>query len=173
MADVETQTAGESHLKPRLLSHGTIECHDLERAKRFYTEFLGFQVVQTSAISLMLRLNSTTTIACVQTKGETAAGIYSHFGLDYDSREEVDAAYQVAVAAKDDYDIQKITRPVDQHGTYSFYIIDVDGNWWEVLTNPEGGYSYVFDLEEESRGWRDQDRGRDRQERWETGARKS
>ena len=173
MTDVATRSAQKSLLKPRLLSHGTVECHDLERAKQFYSEFLGFDVVQTSAISLMLRLNSTTTIACVQTKGETAAGIYSHFGLDYESREEVDEAYRLATAEKNKYGIQKITRPVDQHGTYSFYIIDVDGNWWEILTNPEGGYSYVFDLEEETRGWRDQDRGRDRQSRWEEGASKN
>jgi len=162
MADIATDAPVQSHLKPKMLSHGTVETHDLAAAKKFYTEFLGMEVVQTSAISLMLRLNSVTTIACVQTKGETAAGIYSHFGFDYETREEVDAAHEVAVAQKDNYGIRKITRPVDQHGTYSFYIIDFDGNWWEILTNPEGGYSYVFGLEEETKSWRDLDRGKDR-----------
>ena len=47
------------------------------------------------------------------------------------------------------------------------YIIDRDDNWWEILTNPKGGYSYVFDLDETDSKWRDQNRGQDRQERWE------
>jgi catechol 2,3-dioxygenase-like lactoylglutathione lyase family enzyme len=162
MAETSAEPRTTSHLSPKMLSHGTVETHDLDAAKLFYSDFLGMDVVQTSAISLMLRLNSITTIAAVQTKGATSAGIYSHFGFDYETKEEVDAAYETAVAQKDHYKIQKITRPVDQHGTYSFYIIDFDGNWWEILTNPDGGYSYVFDIEEESRSWRDLDRGKDR-----------
>ena len=156
-----------SHLKPRFLSHGTVECHDLEAARRFYTEFLGLEVRQTSSRSLMLRLNSTTTIACVETKGKTSAGIYSHFGLDFDGRDEVDAAYEQACAVKDGYGIKKITRPVDQHGTYSFYVVDADGNWWEILTNPPGGYSYVFEVDETDEAWRAQDQGRGRRGAWE------
>ena len=155
-----------AHLKPRLLSHGTVECHDLKAARRFYTELLGMEVVQTSAISLMLRLNSTTTIACVETTGETSAGQYSHFGLDFETREEVDAAHEIVLAQKDNYGVRKVTRPVAQHGTYAFYLVDADGNWWEFLTNPEGGYSYVFEMGDNDKNWRDQDQGRDRIRSW-------
>ncbi len=80
MSGSDQPKRAESHLKPRVLSHGTVECHDL------------------------------------------------------------DAAWERACAEKDAYGIRKITRPVDQHGTYSFYVIDADGNWWEILTNPPGGY---------------------------------
>ena len=69
----ETDAGTTQKLKPRLLSHGTVECHDLGRPWQFYEEMLGLEVVQTSAISLMLRLGSTTTIACVETSGETSA----------------------------------------------------------------------------------------------------
>ena len=160
-------SGARSHLKPRFLSHGTVECHDIGAARRFYTEFLGLEVKQTSARSLMLRLNSTTTIACVETNGETSAGIFSHFGLDFETRDDVDAAYGTACAQKETYGIKKVTRPVDQHGTYSFYVIDADDNWWEILTNPPGGYSYVFEIAENEEKWRDQDRGRDRRANWE------
>ncbi len=166
MAEAQTTTVTRSHLKPTLLSHGTVECHDLNEARRFYEEFLGLEVTQTSAVSLMLRLNSTTTIACVQTKGETAAGIFSHFGLDMATEDDVDEAYRTALAQQENYGIKKITKPVHQHGTYAMYIIDRDDNWWEILTNPEGGYSYVFDLDETDNKWRDQNQGRDRQKSW-------
>ena len=167
MTEPEDAKQAGSHLNPRFLSHGTVECHDLEAARRFYTEFLGLEVKQTSARSLMLRLNSATTIACVETKGKTSAGIYSHFGLDFAGRDDVDAAYELACGARDDYGIKKITRPVDQHGTYSFYVIDADDNWWEMLTNPPGGYSYVFEIGETDEAWRAQNQGRDRRTQWE------
>ena len=63
MSGSDEPKRAESHLKPRFLSHGTVECHDLEAARRFYSEFLGLEVRQTSSRSLMLRLNSVTTIA--------------------------------------------------------------------------------------------------------------
>jgi len=170
MGESETGTARAPLLRPKLLSHGTVECRNLAAARRFYTEVLGMEVVQTSAISLMLRLNSTTTIACVQTRGPNTAGLFSHFGLDMDTREEVDRAYDIVKAHQDEYGIQKVTRPVDQHGTYAFYMHDVDGNVWEILTNPPGGYSYVFEMSEEARDWREQNQGRDRQQRWEESA---
>lgn len=167
MTQTATATRTTAKLKPKLLSHGTVECHDLQRARRFYSELLGMEVVQTSAISLMLRLNSTTTIACVETKGETSAGHYSHFGLDFETVDEVDAAHRVVLAERDNYGVKKVTRPVHQHGTYAFYVVDADDNWWEFLTNPEGGYGYVFEMGDNDKAWRDQNQGRDRIGAWE------
>jgi catechol-2,3-dioxygenase len=42
-------------LKLRFLSHGTLESRDLAFSRRFYEEFLGLEVVQTSPISLLIR----------------------------------------------------------------------------------------------------------------------
>jgi hypothetical protein len=36
-------------------------------------------------------------------------------------------------------------KPAVQHGTYSFYFWDADDNAWEILANPEGGYSWMFE----------------------------
>ncbi|NQV55769.1 MAG: hypothetical protein HQ503_07925, partial [Rhodospirillales bacterium] len=40
-------------------------------------------------------------------------------------------------------------------------------NWWEILENLDGGYSYVYDLEDNEQSWRDGGHGRDRIEKWE------
>lgn len=162
----ETTNKKEPLLKLKMLSHGTVEVKDLQAARRFYEEVLGMEVVQTSAVSLMMRHNSVTTIAAVQSKGGTSAGIFNHFGFDVDSEAEVNDAYERVLAVKDEYGVKKITKPAAQHGTYAFYIVDMDENYWEILTNPKGGYSYVFDMEDDGRGWRSQNQGRDRQERW-------
>ena len=43
------------------------------------------------------------------------------------------------------WNLKKITKPHLQHGTYSFFFWDADDNCWEILTNPEGGYSWLFE----------------------------
>ncbi len=87
-------------LKTNYLSHGTVECHDLVAARRFYEEVLGFEVVQTSKVSLMMRHGKGTIIAAVETKRKTAAGISSHFGLDVSDRGAVDVAHKLVVGAR-------------------------------------------------------------------------
>jgi catechol-2,3-dioxygenase len=52
-------------LKLNFLSHGTLESRDLAFSRRFYEEFLGLEVVQTSPISLLIRLGGPNTIAVV------------------------------------------------------------------------------------------------------------
>ncbi len=50
---------------------------------------------------------------------------------------------------------------VVQHGTHSFHFWDMDENCWEILSNPKGGYSWLFehgDLEGEGHWARDFDR---------------
>ena len=145
----------EPLLKLNFLSHGTVEVDDLDRARRFYEEVLGVEVVQTSKVSLQMRLNSKTTVVAVETNKPIQAGMFSHIGFDVETKEEVDHAYELVKKVKGTYGIQKLTRPVDQHGSYSFYIQDMDGNFWEVLANPPGGYSYLFDEAETDVSWRD------------------
>jgi catechol 2,3-dioxygenase-like lactoylglutathione lyase family enzyme len=57
-------------LKLNFLSHGTLESRDLAFSRRFYEEFLGLEVVQTSPISLLIRLGGPNTIAVVLTNPE-------------------------------------------------------------------------------------------------------
>jgi catechol-2,3-dioxygenase len=150
----------ESVLKLNLLSHGTVECRDLEKSRRFYEELLGLDVVQTSKISIQLRLNSATTIVCVQTNKDVSAGIFSHFGFDLETENEVDAAYEKVAAVKDEYSIRKLMRPGLQHNVYSFYMVDLDGNWWEILKNPKGGYVHLFENDENTASWGEQKKDR-------------
>jgi len=134
----------EPVLKLRFLSHGTLEAYDLDKSRKFYEEFLGLEVVRTSKVSLMIRLGNTNTIAVVKNERKQAMAILNHNGLDVRDRGEVDKCYEVVMAEKDKWGIKKVTRPVDQHGTRSFYLLDLDDNWWEILCNPEGGYSWMF-----------------------------
>ena len=126
------------------LSHGTLESRDLEKTRQFYEECLGIETVRTSPISLMVRLGGNNTIAVVQNQRKAEMSLLGHNGLDVPTREDVDQCYRVLEEVREKWQIRRITRPSDQHGTYSFYFCDLDDNWWEILANPPGGYSWMF-----------------------------
>jgi len=132
-------------LKLSFLSHGTLESLDLAFSRRFYEEFLGLEVVKTSPISLLIRLGGPNTIAVVYSKQAHQMNLLNHNGLDVRTQDEVDAAYRTVVEQEEKWRLKKIGKPRLQHGTYSFFFWDGDNNCWEILSNPEGGYSWLFE----------------------------
>jgi catechol 2,3-dioxygenase-like lactoylglutathione lyase family enzyme len=137
-------------VKPALtlnfLSHGTLESRDLEASRRFYEEFLGLEVHRTSPISLMIRLGGSHVYAVVQNERKEGMPLLNHNGLDVETQADVDEAHRITCENAAKWKLHKISKPVLQHGTYSFYFWDADDNAWEILTNPKGGYSWLFDL---------------------------
>jgi len=63
-----TSRAADPTLNLRFLSHGTLESKNLDRAKQFYTEFLGLEAIRTSPVSIVIRLVGNNTIAVVERK---------------------------------------------------------------------------------------------------------
>ena len=146
----DTGTAAQSGkptpaLKLEFLSHGTLESRDLAFSRRFYEEFLGLDVVQTSPISLLVRLGGPNSIAVVYSKKVGEMNLLNHNGLDVRNQEAVDEAHRIVCAEAETWHLKKISKPHLQHGTYSFFFWDGDDNCWEILTNPEGGYSWLFE----------------------------
>ena len=157
MSDAQIEPA-TGPLKLNFLSHGTLESTDLDKSRGFYEDFLGLEVIRTSPISLLLRLGGNNTLAVVEVKEKVPMPMLNHNGLDVSTKADVDAAHAACVAQTEKWGIKKVTRPLDQHGTYCFFICDPDDNWWEILTNPEGGYSWMFERGEQSgRGHLDKD----------------
>jgi predicted lactoylglutathione lyase len=144
-APAETRRAKEPTLKLNFLSHGTLESRDLAFTRRFYEEFMGLEVVQTSKISLLVRLGGQHTYACVLAKSKSEMPFLNHNGIDVDTEKQVDECYQLVLRDAEKWGLHKISKPMVQHGTYSFYFWDVDGNCWEILANPPGGYSWIFE----------------------------
>jgi catechol-2,3-dioxygenase len=149
MPDTAAKTAAskpQSTLKLNFLSHGTLESTDLDYTRKFYEEFLGLDVIRTSPISLMIRLGGPNTIAVVKCKTKQVMSLLAHNGLDVETQQEVDDCYRLVVENADKWKMKKISKPILQHGTYSFYFWDCDDNCWEILTNPKGGYSWLYGL---------------------------
>jgi len=145
-APPETGTKVQPELKLNFLSHGTLESRDLEFSRRFYEEFLGLEVHRTSPISLIIRLGGPHVYAVVYSKRPAEMNLLNHNGLDVETQADVDEAHRVVCEQAEKWRLHKISKPILQHGTYSFYFWDADENCWEILTNPKGGYSWLFEL---------------------------
>jgi catechol-2,3-dioxygenase len=137
----------EPILKLKFLSHGTLECRDLKRSRHFYEHFLGFEVMQTSERSLLMRLGGDNTLGVVENKNrapDAEMAVYTHNGVDVSTDQEVDAAFKTIHEQAEHWGLSILTEPTVMHGAYSFYFRDVDGNCWEIVANPDGGYSRFF-----------------------------
>ena len=153
MNERTVEFASDPVLKLNFLSHGTLEAYDLDKTRKFYTDFLGLEVVRTSPISLMIRLGGTNTIAVVHNPKKREMPVLAHNGLDVVAREDVDRCYRTIIEQQEQWGIKRATKPADQHGTYSFYFLDLDDNWWEILTNPKDGYSWMFGKGRDISNW--------------------
>ena len=132
-------------LNINFISHGTLESKDLEASRRFYEEVLGFEVIQTMPRALMFRRGGQHVYVVVQTDRAQGMTLFNHNGLDVESEGAVLEAHRLLQSVQEEYGILKILKPHEQHGVFSFYFQDMDGNWWEILANPPGGYSQMFE----------------------------
>jgi catechol 2,3-dioxygenase-like lactoylglutathione lyase family enzyme len=144
-------------MKPALelpfLSHGHATLRDVEASARFYRDFLGLEVVKTSPRTLVARLGSNTAIVGV-TLGEKGLAKadrpwleFAHFGLDLPDSSAVRDAFNLTLEHKSDFNIQNVGPLTENDEGVSFMICDQDGNYWQIMENPEGGYSHYFSSE--------------------------
>lgn len=132
-------------LRTTFLSQGTLGSKDLAATRKFYEEFLGLKVVRTSMVSLMIRLGGEHVYAVVQTGKKERMPRLNHNGLDVLSDGDVDEAYQLCLEQAGTWGLHDISKPTERHGTYSFMFWDLDDNAWEILSNPKGGYTWIFE----------------------------
>ena len=141
----ESATNTKSPIKTKFISHGTLGSRNLDATRRFYEEFLGLEVVRTSPTSLMIRLGGQHVYAVVFKKHKEKMDRVYHNGLDVETDAEVDDAWRRCNAEAEKWGLKDITKPIARHGTYSFLFWDADDNAWEILSNPKGGYTWIFE----------------------------
>jgi len=136
-----------SVLKPYVLSHGTLECRNLYRSRKFYEDFLGLECVVHSPSSIVIRCGLKFYITAVEVGDALQPGqLLNHWGLDVASAQEVDEAHQLALKHKDAWGILDIKAPMERHGIYSFYLQDLDTNWWEFQYYPGFIHDDLFEF---------------------------
>lgn len=124
---------------PQALSHGTIECEDLEASRRFYENVLGLEIVQLWPSSFYAKHPSTPWyIVCLNVPKENRKylGRFQRFTLAVES---VDAVKQAHRGLKESAEERRITTEIEDvkqnSEAASFLLSDLNRNWWEI-TNP-------------------------------------
>ncbi|MFN0304350.1 MAG: VOC family protein [Burkholderiales bacterium] len=145
MGDNALQRQVTPAIRSRFISHGTLASRDLEATRKFYEEFLGLEVTRTSKVSMMIRLGGHHVYAVVKTTAQSQMIRLNHNGIDVETDADVDEAWRTCNAQAAQWGIHEISEPVVQHGTYSFMFHDLDDNMWEILSNPQGGYTWIFE----------------------------
>ena len=136
-----------SIVKPYVLSHGTLECYSLKESRRFYEEFLGLECVRHAKPAMAIRCGLKFHVICVEVGSSLhPVNVLNHWGIDVTSKEAVDEAYENALKYQEKYQIRQVMKPVLQHGVYSFYLEDLDHNWWEIQYYSSFQHDDLFDF---------------------------
>lgn len=150
---METNLHSEATLAPwtMALSHGTLEVRDIDKSRRFYSEFLGLETVKRGTLALWVRCGGGWMVACI-CMGERAKAlpISSRWCLDMKTEEDVDAAYEAAQELKDEYGIKEIMPIARTSANSNFCLQDTDGNWWEITYRSERLYDRSFEVGQRS-----------------------
>jgi catechol 2,3-dioxygenase-like lactoylglutathione lyase family enzyme len=110
-----------------------LEVYSLKDSRRFYEEFLGLECVRHGKPAMVIRLGMRFHVVCVEVGDQIhPCSLLNHWGVDVATRAEVDEAHAKAVAHKDKFKIRQVLPVQEMHGVYSFYLEDLDHNWWEV-----------------------------------------
>jgi catechol 2,3-dioxygenase-like lactoylglutathione lyase family enzyme len=136
-----------SVVRPYVMSHGTMECYSLKESRKFYEEFLGMECVRHAKPAMAVRCGLKFHIVCVEVGAAVhPCNVLNHWGLDVGSRAEVDRVHREAKAGQEKFKIKQVLDVVDQHGVYSFYLEDLDHNWWEIQSYDGFQHDDMYDF---------------------------
>jgi catechol 2,3-dioxygenase-like lactoylglutathione lyase family enzyme len=136
--------AANSHVKPSLLISGMFVTRDLARTRRMCEDLLGLECVEPEKGTLLIRERG-------HKPGEKLAGqpywvleahqvdtvevpqeMLNHWGVAVPSQAAVDEAFEKVNAQQKEFGLGRVQKPRFRHGSYAFYFVDGDSNWWEV-----------------------------------------
>jgi len=118
---------------PQAFTHGTLQCDDLERSRRFYTEVLGLEIAAGfSTAQYIKHPASPWYIVILQRKPRQYLAPVNRFTLQLGSASEIEQAHRdfsTNGAAAGVTDLGKLD---SVNGKTSFIFSDPDKNWWEL-----------------------------------------
>lgn len=116
------------------ISYVTLECRKLEDTMRFYREFLGIDAERRGPRYFFSRGNGGVSVIVVEVDDRLAEQtVMNHHGITlWTEQAMIDKLHAAAEENKERFGIRKIMKATHQHGSYSFYMEDLDTNWWEI-----------------------------------------
>ena len=126
------------------LAVGTLVTCNLSTALKLYREAFGFECVEYAPGRALARdrrakylmqnggrdffLLDLTEVRSV----DHPQAVHNHWGLSVGSVDEVTRIHEALTAKQSEYGLKQIRTPAKMHGSFGFYFVDGDDNWWEI-----------------------------------------
>lgn len=120
---------------PQAFTHGTLQCDDVEKSRRFYVEVLGLEIAAGFNTAQYIKHPSAPWyIVVLQRSPRQYLAPVNRFTLQLGSTAEVQQAHRDLAAIRAPLGLTELGKLEESDGKAHFIFSDLDKNWWE-LTN--------------------------------------
>jgi catechol 2,3-dioxygenase-like lactoylglutathione lyase family enzyme len=120
---------------PQAFTHGTLQCDDIQRSRRFYVEVLGLEIAAGFNIAQYIKHPSTPWyIVVLQRSPRQYLAPVNRFTLAMGSVAEVEQAHHEFAMNKPAIGITELGDIHRANGKVNFIFSDLDNNWWELTS---------------------------------------
>jgi len=130
----EDRFPGRGYL-PQAFTHGTLQCDNIERSRRFYVDVLGLEIAAGFNTAQYIKHSSTPWyIVVLQRSPRQYLAAVNRFTLQLGSAAEVEEAHREFVATGKEIGIADLGKLESNNDKAKFIFSDVDKNWWELTS---------------------------------------
>jgi catechol 2,3-dioxygenase-like lactoylglutathione lyase family enzyme len=120
---------------PQAFTHGTLQCDNIEKSRRFYVEVLGLEIAAGFNIAQYIKHPSTPWyIVVLQRSPRQYLAPVNRFTLAMASVPEVEQAHHEFAMNKQAIGITELGDIHRANGKVHFIFSDLDKNWWELTS---------------------------------------
>jgi catechol 2,3-dioxygenase-like lactoylglutathione lyase family enzyme len=120
---------------PQAFTHGTLQCDDIERSRRFYVDVLGLEIAAGFSTAQYIKHAATPWyIVVLQRSPRQYLAPVNRFTLQMSSAAEVKQAHHEFAARKNELAISELGKLENTDGKTNFIFSDLDKNWWELTS---------------------------------------
>jgi catechol 2,3-dioxygenase-like lactoylglutathione lyase family enzyme len=121
---------------PQAFTHGTLQCDDIERSRRFYVEVLGLEIAAGCNTAQYIKHPAAPWyLVVLQRSPRQYLAPVNRFTLQLASAAEVEQAHREFVSNNKSLGLNEIAEIDRTDGTVNFIFSDLDKNWWELTAN--------------------------------------
>jgi catechol 2,3-dioxygenase-like lactoylglutathione lyase family enzyme len=123
---------------PQAFTHGTLQCDDVEKSRRFYVEVLGLEIAAGFNTAQYIKHPSTPWyIVVLQRSPRQYLAPVNRFTLQMAAAAQVEEAHREFAAHGKEIGIADLGKLDSAHGKANFIFSDLDKNWWELTSGAE------------------------------------
>ena len=120
---------------PQALTHGTLQCDNIERSRRFYVDLLGLEIAAGFNTAHYIKYPASPWyIVVLQRSPRQYLAPVNRFTLQCASAVEVEQAHREFATQENNLGITKLGELGATDGKTNFIFCDLDKNWWELTS---------------------------------------